>query len=149
MSVPAAMPSYVPAGRYLCRVADDPAEKASQFAEGKFYIELALQIQSERGEWFAFPLATTLKSPIYHEILRLCGGRLLESGITQPPETLIGKQFIAKIGERLSRDKKRTVNEVLQVLPYVSKKKPAPEELEEPTAEPEEPTDDEGGVVPF
>jgi predicted nuclease with RNAse H fold len=151
MTVPSALPTVVPAGRYLCEIAGDPVQKASQFAEGKFYLELSLRIRNEKGQWFDFPLSTTVKSPRYHQILQVCGGQLLPNGVTMAPESLIGKKFIAKITERLSRDGKRQVNEVLEVFPYVAKEKAAlaTQEPVEPTAEPEELTDDEGEVVPF
>jgi hypothetical protein len=151
MGVPSALPTVVPSGRYLCEIAGDPVQKASQFAENKFYLELSLRIRNEKGQWFDFPLSTTVKSPRYHQILQVCGGQLLPNGVTMAPETLIGRKFVAKITERLSRDGKRQVNEVLEVFPYVPKEKatPANQQVIEPAAEAEELIDDEGEVVPF
>lgn len=151
MSVPNALPTCVPTGKYLCRVISDPVQKASRFAEGKFYLEVALQIQNEKGNWFEFPLATTIKNPRYHEILQVCGGRILMNGITEGPETLVGRQFVAKIIERPSRDGKRQVNEITEVFPFAPKKKTAQpaEETEETPVETEPIVSDEGDVIPF
>jgi len=145
MSVPSALPTVVPAGKYLCEIVSDPVQKASTFPgqEGKFYLQLNLRIRSEKGEWFDYPLSTSLKSPRYHQILQVCGGRLLPNGVTQGPETLAGKQFIAEIGKKLSQDKKRQVNELLEVW-AVTPPQPFPE-----AAEPEELVDDEGETVAF
>jgi len=149
MTVPNALPSYVPAGRYLCEIKSDPVQRASRFSEGKFYIELALQIRDTRGQFFEYPFRTNLKSPNYHQILIVCGGKIVENGVTEGPETLIGKKFVAEIGVKLSQDQKRTINELLKVTPYVPKK-PAPEEkIEEPLEEIEPIVDDEGDTIPF
>jgi len=146
MSVPSALPTVVPAGRYLCEIASDPVQKASTFPgqEGKFYLQINLKIRSEKGEWFEYPLSTSLKSPRYHAILQACGGKLLPNGVTQPPDVLVGKQFMAEIGKKLSQDNKRTVNELLEVWPCA-----APQPVSETEKSEKQVTDDEEEPDPF
>jgi hypothetical protein len=148
LTVPNALPKTVPAGRYICRVVNDPVEKASSFPgqEGRTYLQLDLRIQNEDHEWFDYPLSTSIKSPSYHAILRVCGGKVLMNGMTQAPPTLVGCRFIAKIGERLSQDKKRQVNEILDVWPCQG---PEPLPKEAPAEAKEEILDDDGEPAPF
>jgi hypothetical protein len=132
---PSGLPNYVVAGDYLAEILADPVKKASQFDSTKSYYTLPLSLRSRDGQFFDFVFTFNPRNPVYSQLLRLLGGKVLPSGVTSPPERMIGQKFVVRIIERPSKnDASRIVNEITGVLPYT--KQAVVEKEEIPDTEP-------------
>ena len=97
MQLPPFKPMLLPAGIYIGEVSNEVTEAPSQFDSSKTFLKIPMLLKSASGDWRPFTWTVGPTTALYGEFLKTIGGKLLPSGIIDPPKSFFKRPFLIEL----------------------------------------------------